>query len=1090
MGKDQQNIKEKLSPAEFYKLRRPEYFSDSEITYETELPKEQLAFALNQISKNQKHDEFETLCRRLSEKLITPNLIPQVGPTGGGDGKTDSETYPVSKDISDRWFIPENGWNKDEKWAFAFSAKKTWKSKAKDDIINILSTKREYTRIYFITNQTPSSKNKKETQDQYIKEFKLDIVILDGEWILNEIYKNNLINLAVESLNLSEVYKKRKTILGKNDSTRIKRLKEIEDKINNTNNYFENDYQLVEDSIESSILSRMLEKPRHEVEGKFDRAIRYCKKVNNNKQWIRIRYERAWTYINWYNDVDSFISEFKHFKKLISNKSTISEIELYVNLFNLLIGVYFHSEIEQYEIHIDIVNESNELNKILDNFIKDKSKPCTSLIATTYKTFLSLINKIIGGKSKGQIFSNLSSHLKKGENFIEYPFESFKYMIEEMGTFFPTEKEYDNLIETIASISEKRNSELAAGDTFLKRGIQKLDAEQYKESIIYFGKTIYKLAKEESIDRLYMTLICLAKAYESLGLMWASNNCLVSANSISVKSWHQSGIIDKRTYYCTKQLVFNELLLGRLPCFLAWYELFGVLSRQTDFTEDSQKISSEELIDRLLSVRIINTEQSKDIFLSSFPDIFDKLSLWLAQNACLYKLGYIDLILDDFKKAKINDENALDEYYQMVGNQPFKVQMIYDTNFLSGNELCISSTILGSEFIICFENNKEMLLIAETILAFFESFMATSLEGVYPNAEKIYIKLKINKDIKYIKFKIVESSSNYVLDINNFNISGKSKNEIWIELIKFLCNILEKNFFIPNPKNYIDNLFKKEEVNERLSIILDHKNFINNILGNKPKYLFNDWIKGKTIKNYPLKRKEPFSLVLDDKYINMNEDFQKVKTDNIGHNKRKVSSVIDVKVWDKAKWNAFGYLYDPTFVGAIIGFENGEAGKSIFDNWIKNIGKDDINDIIKITIIKGVDKNNPFWYRVFISGNIENLKIKPGDLIYTTSRIHEMNAINSTNLDSLIKGFEKYQQFMLYPATTSNNGKNLIPHFDKAILKHSLTVKNAWEIGENDMERVVINSDDTPVIPKDVEDAPVLQILKNVKISKNDNKKQ
>ncbi len=61
-------------------------------------------------------------------------MIPQVGPTGGGDGKTDSETYPVSPSISDRWFVPENGWNKNEKWAFAISAKEAWKGKAKGDI--------------------------------------------------------------------------------------------------------------------------------------------------------------------------------------------------------------------------------------------------------------------------------------------------------------------------------------------------------------------------------------------------------------------------------------------------------------------------------------------------------------------------------------------------------------------------------------------------------------------------------------------------------------------------------------------------------------------------------------------------------------------------------------------------------------------------------------------------------------------------------------------------------------------------------------------------------------------------------------------
>lgn len=62
-----------MKPSEFYKMRRPEYFSDSEIIEPTILPREVLAYELSKISTNQKQDEFETLCRRLAEKFIAPN---------------------------------------------------------------------------------------------------------------------------------------------------------------------------------------------------------------------------------------------------------------------------------------------------------------------------------------------------------------------------------------------------------------------------------------------------------------------------------------------------------------------------------------------------------------------------------------------------------------------------------------------------------------------------------------------------------------------------------------------------------------------------------------------------------------------------------------------------------------------------------------------------------------------------------------------------------------------------------------------------------------------------------------------------------
>lgn len=277
-----------MRPSEFYKQRRPEFFSDSEIVTQITLPREILAYELSKISTNQKQDEFETLCRRLAEKFISPNLIPQVGPTGGGDGKTDSETYPVSESISNRWFTPENGWNKDENWAFAISAKEGWKGKAKNDIKKIIESKRGYTRVYFISNQLISNKKKKDAQDEFIKEFKIDVVILDGEWILEKIYNNNLIDLVVDSLNLSSIYKNKETKLGINDTRRLEELKELEENINDTNRYSEYDFQLTEDAIRIAILSRMLEKPRDEVEGKFDRALRFCNKLKNRRQLMRI----------------------------------------------------------------------------------------------------------------------------------------------------------------------------------------------------------------------------------------------------------------------------------------------------------------------------------------------------------------------------------------------------------------------------------------------------------------------------------------------------------------------------------------------------------------------------------------------------------------------------------------------------------------------------------------------------------------------------------------------------------------------------------------------------------------------------------
>lgn len=1071
-----------LTPSEFYKLRRPEYFSDSEIVKEIELPKEVLILELKNITTNQKENDFELLCRRLAEKFISPNLIPQVGPTGGGDGKTDSETYPVSKTISDRWFIPENGWTKDEKWAFAISAKQRWKSKVKSDVKKIIGTGREYTRVYFMTNQLPSSKKKKDAQDELINEFKVDVVILDGKWILEKIYNNNLIELVVNSLNMSQVYLKSKTVLGENDAYRIKKLEEVENNINNPKRYFEYDFQLVEDALETAILSRMLEKPRDEVEGKFDRAFRFCKKVNNEKQWIRLLYQRAWTHLNWYDDYSSFIEDYKAIKKYFSQSSSISEIELYFNLFNLLNGLSYSGNCNLSDFKIDIKNEQTKIIEILNTFETNDKKPCSALIASTYKSLIGIMDSISNKENPDNYFRNLSKIINKSSSFFDFPFDSFKEIIEDLGKIFPNNDEFDNLINCVAIASEKRNSELAAGKIYLRRGSQKLYAKYYKESVIYFGKAVLKLAKEESKNGMYLSLMGLANAYCELGLIWASNNCYISASSISFRDWYESGKINKRVYQCVKQLAFNELLIGRIPPFFIWHELFLILYRQLDSIESKENIPADLLLDGCLATRIINTNIIKDRAYTYLPDLFESHSLVMSKNSLLYKLGYIDLLNKEHSEKEFKDEKSMDDFFKIVANQPFRCQMLYNTNFISDEENSLVSVILGCKFVVNFPKNKEMMLIAETLLAYFESFFATSLKGVYPKSEVIRINIVNNNVGNFIEFD--QKDSNYEFKINKFSFKRDDMGAVWKSMIEFTIHILVNNFFIDKPLEYIENLFKEEELNERLSLIFEHRNFTHNILGDDLKLFLDDWLDTVKLKKYPMKRNIPISFPFENKLRErvINKDFN---SDNVSHNKRKVFSIIDDELWNKAEWNGFGYMSHPYYgFGLLLCYNHGDAGRKIFENWIKLVGKEDKKELIKLTIIKGIDKNNPHWYRVLVSTNIDKESLESCSLFMVASRFHEMNPTSSKNLDDAIHIFNSLKHYILYPAKIADNGIDIEPFLDMGILKRKLDVRDAWEIGENDLDCIAIKENDQPIIPDDISDAPILKLLQRKYIKK------
>ena len=142
-----------FSPKSFLKTRRPERFSDTIVAEATELDRSLLEFHLSSLTSRSQETDFERFARRLCECEICPNLLPQTGPTGGGDSKVDSETYPVADTLALAWYTGLGREAAQERWAFAFSAKADWPPKVRSDIAKIVGTARAYTKAFFVTNQ-------------------------------------------------------------------------------------------------------------------------------------------------------------------------------------------------------------------------------------------------------------------------------------------------------------------------------------------------------------------------------------------------------------------------------------------------------------------------------------------------------------------------------------------------------------------------------------------------------------------------------------------------------------------------------------------------------------------------------------------------------------------------------------------------------------------------------------------------------------------------------------------------------------------------------------------------------------------------
>lgn len=290
-----------MEPRDLLKKLHPNQFSDSKVIDKIECPRELLDFHLSKLSEQNKHFDFEDFIKNLLEREICPNLIEETGPAGGGDGKVDTENYPVSKDIQNYWWYGLNGEN--DRWAFAISLRKNWKSKCDGDIEKIIKTDRDYTKIFFITNQAIKNDKRLEYQDDKKRETGLDIIILDKTWILDKALNIKNVDL-LKIINITQPLKEKQ--IGPNDLKKQMQIEEIERKLQDYSSKKLVNQDVINLSMKSAILSRDLEDDEVTVTGKFERALRFAKEKNNIVAQREILYNLSWYYNWWLNDDTNF----------------------------------------------------------------------------------------------------------------------------------------------------------------------------------------------------------------------------------------------------------------------------------------------------------------------------------------------------------------------------------------------------------------------------------------------------------------------------------------------------------------------------------------------------------------------------------------------------------------------------------------------------------------------------------------------------------------------------------------------------------------------------------------------------------------
>jgi hypothetical protein len=1070
-----QDDEPQFDPRDYMKSRRPHLFSDSGEIEAAPISKDQFDFHLETLTNRQEETPFERFGRDLVKKEICPNLIPHTGPTGGGDGKTDSETYPVSEEIAALWWTGDPKRASNERYAFCFSAKKDWKSKFKSDIESVMSTVRNFTVVYFMTNQYVSSRERAALQDEYTRRHNCDVRILDRTWILEAVFDHQHWDAVAKHFDIKKTVVK---VDGPRDAQRKRDLEALEKELACAE--FQG-VEFAENCLSAALLARGLNLPRYQIDGMFDRAERASEKVGSRVQLFRFIYRRAWTAYYWFNDFAEMSRLYDKAESLVLHDDSPFILQDLGNLCQ--IGLAVTRDPNYANLRQLWFDRSQRLTDSLSKICSATPGTAGALWAQTQIHMSALA---LGGGSNDAVtnFSTaIHDMLPEVRRYADYPIQVLLGLVEEFGDYIVDNAAFDDLFEALMTIEGTRTSEAVLGQRRLRRGLQFLEKGKWYQAIDQLSKAQPLLAKEEQHDSYVASIFLTGIAYRDAGLFWAARGNIAVAVSIAVQNKLKFGhLVPPRVVRMMQEFALTEIALGRMFCALQVLEMSLMISSHMKLPAFIEQ--TYQFIDFVMARHIIETPFGELKQLKKIPDILRQYLL-LSYSTLCFCLGY-----EQEAAELIGTENFEEIAKEIVTQTDEALDDDFVPEWYVGSEHVLQSKLLGCVLEVKTEDLPG-ILIGESLLAFLEDFLATAvmLERCMATCPAVSITIN-NKAGTGFEVCEEETDAGETIIIINYsfdNIRDFADPRTYPEdLFKAIIPIIKQMRLALSEESLV-KLFEEHEALTRSQFGASSFTSVLKLFGEKPKYLLDQWTSEfqTEIRSYEAKRlavwsgKSPES---KSKYSENKDNSTDVRSSKITdiqtlrHTELSVQSPINFPVWEKAKWDgtAFGTIEgDLSRIEFWLTFDNIEAARKIFLGWRKKVGAVDGEEWLGISIITGINEKNPAWYRVVISINEDHFKKlgKSSGLMVITPAKLDMMPTSTTNLDRFLKAYNQAGWYDLGPAK-GIPGLGVQPEMDLTIRKRSLVVIPAWQISGSSVLCMALHGIENPVIPDNVTAPP------------------
>jgi hypothetical protein len=1083
------------SPKEFLRNRRPEQFSDTVVSARSQLDRSILEYHLESLTNRSQEIDFEAFCRRLAEHEICPNLVPHTGPTGGGDSKVDSETYPVAD--ADNWYAGVGREAANERWAFAISAKKEWRPKVQSDVAKIVGTDRGYLRIFFLSSRYIRDKERAEVEDALTAKYGVSVRIFDRTWLLDKVFQNKHEALAIETLRL-QVPAIDEQRPGPQDAQRLLDFEELQAQVREATSQQRYSMALVDECLEMAILARQLERPADETNALFGRAARLAAKYGTQQQRFTCSYQHAWTAYWWHEDLLLFEELYAKVEAAAAGSSNAFDLERSHNLWTLYQTGVRHNLIEA--TPAQVADKATALRAELNRLSLEVSRPSAALQARAQLLQLDLTQLLVAGNRAGveNLFLDMQQVVRESRGLIGFPLDSLAEAVTSIGELFVDVPAYDDLFAQLVEASALRKSEVVAANLLVQRGVQQCDGGRPTEAIKSFGKALGRLYKHESRREMVKALTLNGIAYTGVGLYWAARNSTLFSASIATDEYWRYGEVTAAQLTCFKRLAWLELQLGRISFALGWYELYLTFA-QTLVAKgyDADKVQQEcEKFDQVLGLLLLKTKVEDLLSLISLPALLDELHLFNASLAALFALGHEAEIV---RQEPFNQQpERLLEFFQKWLELRVEGYLPAVPVFYEGPIVQLRSIVMGCQIEMRVENELALVLLAESLLAGFESFLSTSI-GTDLILKEPVLTVEVVRDpaeLTLFAFEVTEPEGRPHLLIRCGTLqallsSAQAQHELKEHIGQMLLAMLACVVMHSNIEPQMKTLFEDEQAATRAVDFNNSFLAFTNVLGDTPKYRLADWPVPAT--TYAVQRTQAWYESLPPQSAAPAEvpPAPAAAKHSVAHNQVEISSLIRDGLWNRAGWVGVGFAQfaEPACPAMCLLFSDREAAIKIFELWRKELTADDATDRLRITLVRRFDKKKPLAYRALIGSNQpipasgkSGQPVNFSSYRVTAHRMHVMDNPAMDNVEPFKQQFAKYKTYLLVPGIF--NGPTAQPTLfpQLGIFKHQIHIREAWEIGINELDSMGIDLADDPVVPPGVTEPPFQAIQQAMRL--------